>query len=145
MGRQMRPFQGGRDEERFVLNTSPSGRQKLASMAPGLRYFKERQMVAEAEKGLSRWLTGVCKGVAQELSSLSADSSKRSIAQALENNTMEVVANWAFLIKGDAVQKLKTSIARTNGALNDRGLFFKCSGPWPPYTFSPALEMAPMS
>lgn len=134
------------DAMQGVLAEHVSERQaELASMPPGLRYFKERQMTAEVEKGLSRWLTEVCKGVAQELRSLSVDSSKRSIAQALEENNMEVVANWAFLINRDAVQDLKASIARTNGALKERGLLFKCSGPWPPYTFSPALEMAPIS
>lgn len=117
-------------------------REELDSMPPGLRYFKERQMMAEVEKELSRWLTEVCKKIAQELSNLSVDSSKRRIAQALEDNGMEVVANWAFLINGGAVENLKDSIERANGDFKDRGLFFKCSGPWPPYTFSPSLEMA---
>jgi hypothetical protein len=133
------------DAMQSVFAEQASDRQsELDSMPPGLRYFKKRQMAAEAEKGLNRWLSEVCKGVAQQLASIAADSSKRSISQALEDKGMEVVANWAFLINEDAVQNFETSIARINGPLKERGLFFKCSGPWPPYTFSPALEMVPI-
>jgi len=119
--------------------------ENLQAMSPGLRYFKERQIVAEVDKGLSRWLAGVCGAVEKELKALAADSAKRSVIKALEDDTMEVMANWAFLVSGDAVQTLEATIERWNEELSEQGIVFKCSGPWPPYTFSPILEMEPGS
>jgi hypothetical protein len=119
--------------------------ENLQAMAPGLRYFKERQITAEVDKGLSRWLAGVCGAVERELKALSADSEKRSVIKALEDGTMEVVANWAFLVNEYAVQTFEAAIVRWNEKLSEQGIILKCSGPWPPYTFSPTLEMEPGS
>lgn len=117
--------------------------ENLQAMSPGLRYFKERQIVAEVDKGLSRWLASVCGTVEKELKALSADSAKRSVIKALEGDTMEVMANWAFLVNEYAVQSLEAAVERWNEDLREQGIVFKCSGPWPPYSFSPTLEMEP--
>jgi len=115
----------------------------MNSMSPGLRYFKERQIMAEVDKDLSRWLTDVCNPVVEELKGLSTDYAKRTVLQSLEDNTMEVVANWAFLVNEQAVQTFEAAVERWNEDLSEEGIVFKCSGPWPPYTFSPRLDTKP--
>jgi hypothetical protein len=93
------------------------------------------------DKGLSRWLVDLCHTVIEELRGFSADSAKRNLIKATEDNTMEVVANWAFLVNEHEVQTFEAVIEGWNKNLSEEGIFLKCSGPWPPYTFSPTLEM----
>ena len=128
-------------KKRLLSEKLAASSENLASMSPGLRYFKERQIIAEVDKGLSRWLVDLCRTVIEELRGFSADSAKRSLIKALEDNTMEVVANWAFLVSEHEVQTFEAVIERWNKDLSEEGIFLKCSGPWPPYTFSPTLEM----
>jgi len=129
-----------------LLSEKLSKLQKdLDSTPPGMRYFKERQVMAEVDKALSRWLAEVCNAVAEKLKVFSVDSKKRGLVQAPEDNSMEMVANWAFLVGRSVVQNFKAMVDKANRDHNDQGLFFRCSGPWPPYTFSPPLDTEPRS
>jgi len=134
-------FSRSNAKERLLAEKLAVMSEDLQAMAPGLRYFKERQITAEVDKGLSRWLAGVCGAVERELKALSADSAKRSVIKALEDDALEVVANWAFLVSEYAVQTFEAAIERWNEELREQGIVLKCSGPWPPYTFSPPLKM----
>ncbi len=134
-------FSRSNAKKRLLSEKLAASAKNLASMSPGLRYFKERQITAEVDKGLSRWLVSLCHTVIEELRGLSEDCAKRSLIKDLEDNTMEVVANWAFLVNEHKVQAFSSVIERWNKDLSEEGIFLKCSGPWPPYTFSPTLGM----
>jgi hypothetical protein len=105
-----------------------------------VRYLKERQLHAEVDKELSRWLKGVCGAVAIELAAYSASSISRDIVRLSETGGKEVVANWAFLVHRDAVGRFRAGIEKANMKHDNEGLLFQASGPWPPYSFSPPLK-----
>jgi len=117
--------------------------EALASMPQGLRYFKERQIRTEVEKEVGSWVKGVLNGLAKELVSHAAEWRKRGLGiRAQEEGDSEKVANWAFLVERRAAQDFRNTVFRANSAHNSHGLFFDLSGPWPPYSFTPALKMA---
>jgi hypothetical protein len=115
----------------------------LASVSPGLRYFKERQIRAQVERDLGDWLKGICSAIANELAKCSIDSLRRNIIGGPGTNELEMVANWAFLVDRSWVADFKARIERANVNCGSQGLSFAASGPWPPYSFSPPLEIEP--
>ena len=47
----------------------------------------------------------------------------------------EMILNSAFLINKDKVGDFLNTVEDLRGKYTDRGLFFDCTGPWPPYNF----------
>lgn len=116
--------------------------ESLSSLPPGIRYFKERQIRAEADKQLAGWVRKACSDIADGLVACSTKSRQRKIISlSKEEGDRETVVNWAFLVNrsrlGEFLDLVKSANARSNGS----GLFFECSGPWPPYSFSPPLHV----
>jgi Gas vesicle synthesis protein GvpL/GvpF len=101
------------------------------SLTPGVRYFKERRIHSEAEKELAGWVRIACKSVSDELTCHSIGCRQRKI----------VNLSRAFLVDHSAVSDFVNRIEDANARCNARGLFFECSGPWPPYSFSPPLSV----
>lgn len=52
----------------------------------------------------------------------------------------EMVLNSAFLIHKDKAGDFLKTVEDLGGKYTDRGLFFHCTGPWPPYNFCEAHE-----
>jgi hypothetical protein len=48
--------------------------------------------------------------------------------------------NGAFLVPPTAVEGLQNLLAELNGRFDPQGMRFDLSGPWPPYSFAPALD-----
>lgn len=112
----------------------------LSSLNPGMRYFKERQIHAEAEKELAGWVREACKAVSDELISCSTGCRQRKIVGlGSGEGDKQTVLNWAFLVDRSFVPDFLNRVEQTNARCNIRGLFFECSGPWPPYSFTPPL------
>lgn len=118
--------------------------ESLSALSPGIRYVKERQIRSEAEKELAVWVKNACNGLANELMGLSASSKQRKIINlSREESDKQTVVNWAFLVGRSLVTDFLDQIERANARLNAKGLFFECSGPWPPYSFCPPLQAEP--
>lgn len=116
----------------------------LSSLTPGVRYFRERQLRSEAERELGGMIRQVCNTVGNELTGLSSSSRKRKIVSlSKEGNEKQTVVNWAFLVEDSMVKDFLARIEFANTECDPKGLVFECSGPWPPYSFCPSLEMEP--
>lgn len=115
--------------------------ETFASMPPGLRYFKERQLSTAVEKEVGGWLRDILKASADELTQCSVDWQTREILGAQDAGEMVIVANWAFLVDSEAEGDFKIRVARAKAKNNQNGLLFEVSGPWPPYSFTPMLKM----
>jgi len=114
----------------------------LSSLPPGIRYFKERQIRAEADKQLTSWVRKACNAVADELVAYSTKSRQRKvISLPKEEGEREAVVNWAFLVNSSRVREFVNLVNDANARRSAGGLFFECSGPWPPYSFCPSLRM----
>jgi len=118
--------------------------ESFSSLTPGVRYFKERQIRGEADKELSNWVKAACNAVADELIGCSTDSRQRKIINlSKDESEKETVVNWAFLVNRSRIRDFLVRIDNANAKGGARGLFFECSGPWPPYTFSTSLRTEP--
>jgi len=116
----------------------------LATLTPGMRYFKERQIRAEADKELAGQVRTTCNAASEELTGCSVDSRERKIVHlSKDENNKQLVANWAFLVNRSVVGDFLTRVAKANARPNVGGFCFEPSGPWPPYSFSPSLLMEP--
>jgi hypothetical protein len=114
--------------------------ERLASLSPGHRYFQEQRLRREVEQELAHWAPGVCRRLLLELRSLASQDRARQILPVTdENRDQEMICNWAFLVAQAAVADFKARVDAAIAGLDRQGLVFVCTGPWPPYTFSPSL------
>ena len=101
-------------------------------------------MLAEVEKELNGWLKEIWDAILDDFSHQAADFRRRAVlSQGSAENNLEMVLNWAFLVPPSAVANLRARTNRANANHAQQGLVFELSGPWPPYSFSPSLGMAP--
>jgi hypothetical protein len=114
----------------------------LASLSPGARYFQEQRIRAGAEKELNLWLKEICKRVANDLGGYDADFRERKVlSREATGVDGDMVLNWAFLVPRTVTRDFQTRIERANTNHAQQGLAFHLSGPWPPYSFRPSLNM----
>jgi len=133
-----------RVKERLFSLKLASRSDELAAMSPGVRYFKERQIRSEVDKEMSVWLKRILKTVFDELSGVSAECRKREVRfPSLEGSDSEIVVNWAFFVERQDTETFKELVQRSNTENETSGLLFDLTGPWPPYSFSPTLDMEP--
>ncbi len=52
----------------------------------------------------------------------------------------EMILNSAFLINKDKVENFLNIVEHLRTKYTDKGLFFDCTGPWPPYNFTTVKE-----
>jgi gas vesicle protein GvpL/GvpF len=114
------------------------------AISPGLRYLRERRAQAAAEKDLNRWLAASCDSVARDLRQPVSDWRQRKILDVrVPGDPRATVLNFAVLIRRDRVEDLLLRAAALNAERAAQGLSFTLTGPWPPYSFCPSLEMPP--
>ena len=68
---------------------------------------------------------------------------RRLLSRETTGSDQDMVWNWALLIPRPAVGGFQTRIQNINAQYADRGLRVEVTGPWPPYSFCPALDMEP--
>lgn len=114
--------------------------KQLSELSPGARYFKEKQIKAEIEKGMSSWINGRVSNIGEKLGKISAHlMARKSTKLAFDENDNELVANWAILIPRDDSEKIDDIITEISENSYFEGLKISLSGPWPPYSFVPPL------
>ena len=119
---------------------------RLASLSPGMRYFQEQRILAGVEKELNGWLKEVCEKAAMDLRRYASDFCERKVlSRKAAESDGDMVLNWAFVVPRRAMADFRAKIDWVNADEAQHGLVFKLSGPWPPYSFSPSLEVEPES
>jgi hypothetical protein len=120
---------------RLAAETEP-----LAALAPGRRYLREQRLRSQSEQDLHRWLWEVSREMNRDLGRFASDLCERRVRPQVEGDqNYEMVLNWAFMVVRELAEKFKGRIDAANARHGQRGLIFECTGPWPPYSFSPAL------
>jgi hypothetical protein len=116
--------------------------KEIASLSPGMRYFNKQRIRNKAQKELTYWVSDICKSVMNDLICQSSDFSERKpLLLDAKGSDMEMLCNWAFLVQRNTVKDFKARIKHANRDHIQQGLFFKLSGPWPPYSFCVSLLM----
>lgn len=128
-----------RTSARETLLSGPRGEPGV-STSPGTLYFREQRLRAEGNRKLAQWLRETCQGAALELREHAAGFRERKVWQQGEGDRdAEVILNWAFLLAPSAEADFQRCVERLNAARASHGLSVVLSGPWPAYSFAPAL------
>jgi hypothetical protein len=118
--------------------------ESLEALAPGKRYFEEQRLRAACDQELQRWLQEVCREVWIGLRDYAAEiQERRLLSRKTTGSDQDMAWNWALLIPRQAVGGFQARIQDINAQYGDRGLRVEVTGPWPPYSFCPALDMEP--
>jgi len=130
----------GAKERLFSLKLARDA-ELLRALSPGRRYFQEQRLRAVCDQELQRWLQAVCRELWFDLRDFVGEMrERRLLSREATGCDQEMVLNWAFLVPEKALLSFRTRIRETNARHAHRGLVFECTGPWPPYSFTPPLE-----
>lgn len=110
-----------------------------ASASPGVRYMEERRIRAGIGRELSAWVEEVCNELAGRLRADAADFCERPVGAAEAGDGAAPICHWAFLVPAARVARFREYAEQAAAGYAERGVTVACSGPWPPYSFCPAL------
>jgi hypothetical protein len=130
------------DRERLKRSLIESNsRPESDAVSPGLRYMRERRAEQIANQQSAEWLERNLRVVADALEQSATRSCQRRILDdSKQSDGCEEVLNLAALLTRDRVAEFRRRIETINRAHVEDGLSFAVTGPWPPYSFCPALE-----
>lgn len=115
---------------------------RLEALSPGKRYFEEQRLRAGCDRELQHWLQEACRKVWYDIQDYAAEIKERPlISRDVTGTDKDMVLNWSLLVPAAAVQGFQNAIREANVQLSDRGLVFEYTGPWPPYSFCPCMDM----
>jgi hypothetical protein len=116
--------------------------ERLDTLPPGKRYFEEQRLRARCDQELQHWLQEVCRRVWSKIQDYASEFRERPVqSRKVTGTEKDMVLNWSLLVPARAVHSFQTMIREANTQLSDRGLELECSGPWPPYSFCPCMDM----
>ena len=135
----------GAKEKLFSLKLAREA-ESLEALSPGKRYFEEQRLRAACDQELPRWVQEVCREVWTDLRYYAAEArERRLLSREVTGSDQDMVWNWALLMPRQAVGGFQALIQDVNAQYAERGLRLEYTGPWPPYSFCPALDMEPES
>ena len=115
-------------------------RERAAPSSPGTRYLQEKRLRLEADQAVGPWLASVCQHAAAGLQECASGFRERPVRTSASAAGAEVVADWAFLVLPDGESAFAGRLEALVGEVEDRGLRYSLSGPWPAYSFAPVLS-----
>ncbi len=135
--------QAGAKAKLFALKLAEEGDQ-LKALSPGRRYFQEQRLRAGCDQELQHWLKDVCQELWVDLKDFAADIRERALlSREASGSEQNMIWNWAFMVPQTAVPAFLARVRGAGAQYADRGLSLECTGPWPPYSFTPALDLEP--
>ena len=118
--------------------------ENLATLSPGKRYFEEQRLRAAGDQELQQWLQEVCRKLWADLRDYTAEvQERRRLSRETTGSDQDMVWNWALLVPKQSLDGFQAVIQNVNAQYAHRGLRLEVTGPWPPYSFCPALDMEP--
>lgn len=114
---------------------------RLAPLAPGKRYFEEQRLRSACDRELPGWLKEVRLKLWDDLQRQAAETQERRLlSREATGHGRDMIFNWVFLLPTAAVDAFQEQIQAANDKYAGYDLWLECTGPWPPYSFCPALE-----
>lgn len=127
--------------EAALLADDPRAKRLPAS--PGARYLLEQKLRQDIAKSVRSWARGVEPQVLAALSGLVARTrALRALAGDVSGRSEEVMFHQALLVPKLRRQELTDKVTELAAELQERGLTLELTGPWPLYSFVPALAPA---
>ncbi len=115
---------------------------RLEDLSPGKRYFQEQRLRAACDQDLRRWLQDVCGKLWTDLQDYAAEvKERRLLSREASGSDLDMVWNWAVMVPQAEVPAFLARVRQANAQYAPCGLSLECTGPWPPYSFTPALDL----
>jgi AcrR family transcriptional regulator len=113
-----------------------------SASSPGMHYLRQRRAQADVEKHLREWLESACNEVARSFDDYVTRRRQREIFDTITpDSDSELALSLALLVPQQRRERLQAHVDAINQERSEQGLSFLLNGPWPPYSFCPALEM----
>jgi hypothetical protein len=129
-----------RAKKKIYDETLAAVTKRFAQLSPGTRYFQEKQIQNKTDEQLKMRIKAVVKEIGESLKPYARDFYPRK-PLSCDAAEKDMITNWAYLIPRDSVEGFRLQLIQMNENHYHKGLFFELSGPWPPYSFCPALDM----
>lgn len=131
----------GAREKRWVLKLAQEA-HRLQALSPGKRYFLEKRLRAECDQEVQRWLQGVTRALCRDLMDYAVEVREgRLLSREATGSEKEMILNLALLVPQADVDRFQARVRAANASLGEHGLALEATGPWPPYSFCPALDL----
>jgi hypothetical protein len=109
--------------------------------SPGARYLASRKRGREASNMARHWCQSLAQQLGERLRELAVDCRElKAQPPAITGKREEMVLNCACLLVREAVPELRALAEQLHAECSPQGLDIEVSGPWPPYSFCPAIE-----
>jgi hypothetical protein len=133
-----------RAQERLFSRKLAGEAERLGALSPGTRYFQEQRLREGCGQELQLWLQEVCRELWTDLRGYAAEvRERRRFSRKVTGSPKDMIWNWAFLVPEKALAGFQARIREATAQYAERGLTIECTGPWPPYSFTPALDLEP--
>jgi hypothetical protein len=111
-----------------------------AAPGSGANYLRERQARGAAAREINGWAARTLEPIVEEMGRRAARSCPRAVS-AQSTPERQMILNLAFLVGRENLDGFRDSVEGGARLYQAQGLDLEMSGPWPPYSFCPALEM----
>jgi len=110
----------------------------------GKSYLGKKRAQAALKSAMRQRLRAACEQTAAELKDRAQAFRERKVWKAGQaSGQPELIFNWAFLLPAGEEAAFRRSVAKLDAEHRRLGLSLVISGPWPPYSFAPALGPTP--
>lgn len=118
-------------------------KKRLGELSAGLRYLEEKRIANEGEAELKARIEKERENLAKTLEEFATEFSERKVLPLVTSGeeTRVTVWNFAFLVPRTVFPDFRAQIDHWNARPGRAGLDCELSGPWPPYSFSPQLDL----
>lgn len=118
---------------------APGGEEACA----GKSYLQKKRAQAASRDAMRQRLRAACEQAAAELKQQADDFRERKVWKGDQaGGQPELIFNWAFLLPPGDEAAFRQCITKLEEQHRPLGLSLLISGPWPPYSFAPALGPA---
>jgi len=124
-----------------ATDTALSEQRKHLPESPGVRYFQQKRLHAEAKERTKDKCRTAAAHIKEQLKELAVDvRSLRLQPKELTGRKEEMILNCACLLLRDKADDLCAAIEEMAGKYAEQGLVLEASGPWPPHSFCPRIS-----
>lgn len=127
--------------EKIVRATNPYVKKKehdlgIASLPEGMAYFKEKQLDEVIAKVAENTIPQYQTMFLEKLTAYAEACAKgKLLGKELTGKSLPMILNAAMLVKDPYTEPFKAEVYTLQQEFNQKGFYFECSGPWPPYNF----------
>lgn len=111
--------------------------KEIAQLPEGVAYFMEKEVEEIVEKEADRILQDYTTDIFETLKRYAHDSAKaKNLEKEFAGESLPMVLNAFFLVPQEKLKNFTEKINNLIKKQQPNGLYFKHSGPWPPYHFA---------